>query len=69
MVKWVAEIDDAHRIPELVSQAFHRAVNGRPGPVVLALPEDMLTDVVECADGRAIIPAEAHPSMEQMAQL
>src|SRR6185295_6734195 len=50
MTKWVAEIDDAARIPEYVSQAFHRAVNGRPGPVVLALPEDMLTDRVDVAD-------------------
>src|SRR5512134_620384 len=50
MAKWVAEIDDAARIPEYVSQAFHRAVNGRPGPVVLALPEDMLTDQVDVAD-------------------
>ena len=44
------EIDDAARIPEYVSQAFHRAVNGRTGPVVLALPEDMLTDRVDVAD-------------------
>lgn len=50
MAKWVVEIEDAARIPELVSQAFHRAVNGRPGPVVVALPEDMLTDMVTVAD-------------------
>ena len=50
MAKWVAQIDDAARIPELVSQAFHRAMSGRPGPVVLALPEDMLTDTVDVAD-------------------
>src|SRR5260370_27019767 len=50
MAKWVAQIEDARRIPELVSQAFHTALNGRPGPVVLALPEDMLTDEVEVAD-------------------
>ena len=49
MAKWVAEIDDAARIPEYVSQAFHRAVNGRPGPVVLALPEDMLVERVAVA--------------------
>ena len=49
MAKWVAQIDDAARIPELVSQAFHRAVGGRPGPVVIALPEDMLTDHAEVA--------------------
>ncbi len=50
MAKWVAEIDDARRIPEYISRAFHTALSGRPGPVVLALPEDMLTDMVEVAD-------------------
>src|SRR5512134_2419910 len=50
MAKWVAQIDHAARIPELVSQAFHRAVAGRPGPVVIALPEDMLTDHAEAED-------------------
>jgi acetolactate synthase I/II/III large subunit len=42
MSKWVAQIDRADRIPELLSHAFHVATSGRPGPVVLALPEDML---------------------------
>ncbi|MGD1876409.1 MAG: thiamine pyrophosphate-binding protein [Kiloniellaceae bacterium] len=46
MAKWVAEIDDARRIPEMVSRAFHTATSGRPGPVVLALPEDMLSTPV-----------------------
>ncbi|MBO0332803.1 thiamine pyrophosphate-binding protein [Sneathiella sp. CAU 1612] len=50
MAKWVAEIEDARRIPEYISRAFHTALSGRPGPVVLALPEDMLTDLVEVAD-------------------
>ena len=44
MAKWVAEIDDAARVPEYVSRAFHTVMAGRPGPVVLALPEDMLRD-------------------------
>ena len=43
LAKWVAEIDRADRIPEYVSHAFHIAQTGRPGPVVLALPEDMLS--------------------------
>src|SRR3546814_1600767 len=43
LAKWVAEIDDARRIPEMVSRAFHTATSGRPGPVVLALPEEMLS--------------------------
>src|SRR6267143_4354914 len=42
MAKWAMEIDDAARIPELVSRAFYTATSGRPGPVVIALPEDML---------------------------
>jgi len=46
LAKWVAEIDDAARIPEMVSRAFHTATSGRPGPVVLALPEDMLSEPV-----------------------
>ncbi|HWA51167.1 MAG TPA: thiamine pyrophosphate-binding protein [Dongiaceae bacterium] len=69
MVKWVAEIDDAARIPEYVSQAFHRAVNGRPGPVVLALPEDMLTDRVSVADAGRYKPAQPSPSAAQMQEL
>ena len=44
MTKWATEIDDPARVPEIVSRAFHVAANGRPGPVVIALPEDMLTE-------------------------
>lgn len=46
MCKWVAEIDDPSRLQECVSRAYRTAVSGRPGPVVLSLPEDMLYDVV-----------------------
>ena len=49
MAKWVGQIDDARRIPEFVARAFQTATSGRPGPVVLALPEDMLTDPVDVA--------------------
>jgi len=52
MAKWVAQIDDARRIPEFISRAFYTATSGRPGPVVLALPEDMLTDEVDVADAQ-----------------
>ena len=69
MTKWVAEIDDAARIPEYVSQAFHRAVNGRPGPVVLALPEDMLTDRVDVAEAGRYKPVQPSPSAAQMHDL
>jgi acetolactate synthase-1/2/3 large subunit len=51
MAKWVAQIDDARRIPEYLSHAFHTACSGRPGPVVLALPEDMLSDSCPAVPG------------------
>src|SRR6202043_4216922 len=69
LAKWVAEIEDARRIPELVSQAFHTALNGRPGPVVLALPEDMLTDEVEVADAGPYKIARGAPAPGDMAKL
>ncbi|MEN2787361.1 thiamine pyrophosphate-binding protein [Sphingomonas qilianensis] len=50
IAKWAAKVDDAARIPEYVARAYATAMNGRPGPVVLALPEDMLLDVVEAID-------------------
>src|SRR5215475_13016444 len=50
MAKWATEIDDAARVPEIVSRAFYTATNGRPGPVVIALPEDMLTERVAVPD-------------------
>src|SRR5699024_932956 len=51
--KWVAQIDDPARIPELAGRAFYTAVAGRPGPVVLALPEDMLTERAAMPPARA----------------
>ena len=69
MAKWVVQIDDAERIPELVSQAFHRAVNGRPGPVVIALPEDMLTDYAAVSDAPAYRQIEIYPGAEQLQQM
>ena len=50
VAKWAAKIDDARRIPEYVARAWNVAMSGRPGPVVLALPEDMLLDEVVAAD-------------------
>ncbi|WP_238482316.1 thiamine pyrophosphate-binding protein [Noviherbaspirillum aridicola] len=69
MVKWAAQIDRADRIPEYVAHAFQRATSGRPGPVVLALPEDMLADSAAVADARPYQPVQAAPSAAQMTRL
>ena len=71
MAKWVAQIEDPARVPEYVSHAFHTAMSGRPGPVVLALPEDMLTEEVleqVAIPGPAHV-VQAHPGPDAMAQL
>jgi acetolactate synthase-1/2/3 large subunit len=49
LAKWVVEVDRADRIPELLSRAWTTALSGRPGPVVMALPEDMLTSLTDAA--------------------
>ena len=66
IAKWVAEIDDARRIPEFVHRAMMTASSGRPGPVVLALPEDMLTTAVEAAPGRPYSPTQAFPDPQSI---
>ena len=62
LAKWVAQIDQVERIPELVARAFRVATSGRPGPVVLALPEDVLAEVADVADASPAVPAQAGPS-------
>ncbi len=69
MAKWVAQIDDPARVPEFVSRAFHTATSGRPGPVVLALPEDMLAETATVADTDPYKTVLAHPGAEAMAEL
>uniref|UniRef100_A0A9E7ZNS7 Thiamine pyrophosphate-binding protein n=1 Tax=Bosea sp. NBC_00436 TaxID=2969620 RepID=A0A9E7ZNS7_9HYPH len=69
MTKWATEIDDAARIPEIISRAFHVATSGRPGPVVIALPEDVLTDLADVADAEPYQVTEQHPAPAQMADL
>ncbi|HLS67793.1 MAG TPA: thiamine pyrophosphate-binding protein [Kiloniellales bacterium] len=69
MVKWAAQIDQAERIPEFVTRAFYTATSGRPGPVVLALPEDMLRDMAEPKPVETYRPVEAHPGEADLAQL
>ena len=56
LAKWAARIDSAERIPEYVARAWATAMSGRPGPIVLALPEDMLTDEVEATDRPRVEP-------------
>ena len=69
MAKWVAQIDRADRIPEYVSHAFHTAIAGRPGPVVLSLPEDMLVSRAMAVDARAYARVKAHPGTADMDRL
>ncbi len=69
LAKLVLRIDDAVRIPEYVARAYSVAMNGRPGPVVVALPEDMLCDVVEAIDRPRVEPIWQAPSASRMAAL
>jgi acetolactate synthase I/II/III large subunit len=67
--KWVTEIDQVERIPELVSRAFHVATSGRPGPVVIALPEDMLVETAEVADAPRYEVIDSAPTPAQLDEL
>jgi acetolactate synthase I/II/III large subunit len=67
--KWVAEIDRVSRIPEFISRAFHVATSGRPGPVVLSLPEDVLVEVGEAALATPWKQIETHPGAQELRQL
>jgi acetolactate synthase-1/2/3 large subunit len=69
MAKWVAQIDRADRIPEYVAHAFQTATSGRPGPVVLALPEDMLAQKATVADTAGFRPVRASPSPTDLQKL
>jgi len=63
MAKWAVEIDDADRVPELISRAFAVAQSGRPGPVVVALPEDMLVQMTDALPRGYVTPVQAEPSV------
>ena len=67
--KWATEIDDAARIPEILSRAFHVATSGRPGPVVIALPEDMLVEMATVPDAPHYEAIDSAPALGQMADL
>jgi acetolactate synthase I/II/III large subunit len=67
VAKWTAQIDHAERIPEYLAHAYRTAMSGRPGPVVLALPEDMLTARAECSDVPRVDAIVAAPEPGQIA--
>ena len=69
LAKWVTQIDMAERIPELINQAFQVAISGRPGPVVLALPEDMLRDKAAAAPWLAPTVRCAHLGAADRAEM
>jgi acetolactate synthase-1/2/3 large subunit len=69
IAKWATEIDDPVRIPELVSRAFYTATSGRPGPIVMALPEDMLAERIAVPDAPAFEPVETWPGAADMRRL
>ena len=69
LAKWVVQVDDPKRLPELVSRAFHVATSGRPGPVVIALPEDMLTETATVADALPYAVTETYPGAAQLVEL
>jgi acetolactate synthase-1/2/3 large subunit len=66
MAKWVTVADSAEALPELLSHAFHTATSGRPGPVVIALPEDVQAEEADVADAAPYHPAQASPAPEDV---
>lgn len=66
--KWTTEIDDPARVPELVARAFHSALSGRPGPVVVALPENMLTTEAQAQDAAQVEEIAMAPNQAQISQ-
>lgn len=67
LAKWACQIDDAARIPEVVGRAYATAMGGRPGPVVVALPEDMLSEEIEApAEGREPVRIASAPDLGEL---
>jgi acetolactate synthase I/II/III large subunit len=69
IAKWATQVDDAARLPEVIARAFTLACSGRPGPVVVALPEDMLADEANTGDAIRFRPARSAPDPPDMARL
>jgi acetolactate synthase I/II/III large subunit len=67
--KWVIQVDDPGRIPEFVARAFTLATSGRPGPVVIAIPEDVLREPIAVPDAAPYKPVQTHPGAADMARL
>src|ERR1700685_3635120 len=68
MTKWATEIDDPARVPEIVSRAFYMAANGRPGPVVVSLLEDMLVERIAVPDAPPFALIETSPGPAELKQ-
>lgn len=68
IAKWVVEVDQASRVPELVARAFRVAVSGRPGPVVVALPEDVLVETSDVPDAAVVAPVQPAPAAADVAR-
>ena len=66
LAKWVAEIDNIERLPEYISKAFNIALSGRPGPVVLSLPEDTLFAKADIPDAPKVNPSKQMVSEEDV---
>jgi acetolactate synthase-1/2/3 large subunit len=69
MTKWAGQIEDVDRIPEMISKAMHISMEGRPGPVAIALPEDVMQAKTAASDGRPYRIARPHPGDADMAEL
>ena len=69
LAKWATQVDSAARLPEIIARAFALATSGRPGPVVVALPEDMLTETADVPDAAPHRPAVASPGEAELERL
>jgi acetolactate synthase-1/2/3 large subunit len=69
VAKWAAEIETTSRIPEYIARAFQVATSGRPGPVVLGLPEDMLAEICDVEDAKPYVVAQAAPDAAKLNEM